>query len=189
MKVLIIATIFTVFCFYGKFSYVIPFIFAVVVHELGHIAAAGALGVKIIAFRGSALGLRIKYSKADISTLKECMICAAGSAAGIMTATVVAVTPLKEHNAFLHFAVLSASLGIMNLLPIRGLDGGAIAESILECFILPDRAESVMRILSLSAAIILWLISVRIQLRMGGNISLLVLAVYFLLTNLIDRQL
>lgn len=163
---------------------IISFLFAALIHELGHIIVAKTLGVKITSTNSSILGFRIKYSQHDLSLAKECAVCAAGSIAGMTTAFIIVITPLIHYDICLYYAVLSFSLAVINLLPIRGLDGGAIIMRILDKIMLPDRSYAVMTVLSVAFSVLFWVIAVRIQLRHETNLSLLVIAVYFLLNSI-----
>ena len=71
-------------------------------------------------------------------------------------------------------------LGILNLLPVCGLDGGEALYSLLCRRISAESAQKTVRILSFIFILPLWMLAVWIMLMTGGNFSLfLVSAVPF----------
>lgn len=79
------------------------------------------------------------------------------------------------------FAACSFALAVLNLLPIRTLDGGCIFETI--CVrLFPIYADTVVDIVSGTFIFILWLISVYLLLLAGGNISLMLFCMYMFVT-------
>ena len=94
------------------------------------------------------------------------------------------LTPLQQYEGGMLFAMVSLTLSAVNLLPVKGLDGGVVTEHLLERLYIPEKAERISCILSGIFAVLLWLTALRIQLRVGTNISLLALSVCILMRTL-----
>ena len=184
MKIVLAAAA-TVFLYLsGVLPFALSLCLAVCIHEIGHISAAMLLGADIMSFKGTFLGLRIRYSSISLGTAGECIVNLSGSLFGLLSAAAVSITPLIRYDFFISFAALSVTLALVNLLPVRGLDGGSTIMCILDRFMLPDRSEKIMNIISTASSIAFWVVSVRIQMRSGVNLSILALSVYFLVVTL-----
>ena len=168
----------------GKF--IIPFVFAsaLLVHEIGHLLAAKAVGAKILSVKPSFLGLIIKYDLLSVSPIRESIVCISGSVLGIMSAIAVILSDLAKYEFGIDYILISSTLSFMNLLPIIGLDGGEILLCILESFTLPDMAYKISKSISGSITIVFWAITIRIQMRHGINLSMLLVSVYLLYRSL-----
>jgi len=94
---------------------------AAAIHEGGHLLALFCFGGRIASVRLSALGIRIRprFSRMP-SRRRRAVMLLAGPLAGLAAA----VLALRAGNAA--FAVLNAALSGLNLLPLRGLDGGEL---------------------------------------------------------------
>lgn len=159
-----------------------PFVFAaaLLIHEAGHFLAAKLVGARVLSVKGAPLGILIKYDMLSVSPIKESIVCFAGSLCGILGAVLALLLNLTRYSFGVDFVLTSATLSFINLMPIKGLDGGEIFTCILESFTLPDKAHRISRAVSGSISIIFWIITMRIQLRHGINISMLIMSVYFL---------
>ena len=164
------------------------FIAALFIHEIGHLIAAKAAGARVLSVKASALGFVIKYDMLSVSPIRESLICSAGSILGILSAVIVFATGLTEYDLGIDYILTSSILSFMNLLPVLGLDGGEILLCILESFTLPDRAYRISRAVSGSVAILFWILTVRIQIRHGINMSMLVMSVYFLYRSMFVQR-
>ncbi|MBI3566343.1 MAG: hypothetical protein HY079_14200 [Elusimicrobia bacterium] len=106
----------------------------ILLHELGHGAAAARLGLKVgapifIPFYGAVIALK----EQPRSTWVECLVAAAGPAAGLAGAALCAAAALlrpgEEAAGLLRaLAHLTATINLFNLLPAGGLDGDRITQ-------------------------------------------------------------
>ncbi len=180
-----IAVLGVIYCaFADERDVAVAYLAAVGIHEAGHLIMAKICGVSLTSKSLSPLGIRFKFDFGMTSPLKQVIICLAGSALGILAA-VTAMLCLPQNKLVASFTVASLSLATVNLLPIRGLDGGQVCEALLEWICLPSVADKIFRAISALFAIGLWVITVWSQFRAGENLSLLTLSVYFLLTSLL----
>lgn len=160
---------------------------AALIHELGHLAAAVACGVRITGMRLDLFGARLELPGL-LSYRQELLVALGGPAANLLTATVLfrawtacgcpvcGASPSLSGWALLLGVLLPASLGlcVVNLLPVATLDGGRILSCLLSLTLGADAARRVLRLLSLFLLTLLWLLSVYALLRAGQFLSLFV---------------
>ena len=151
---------------------------SVLVHELGHIVAAYLVGTGVHKTGGGLFRFCLYYDPSLISYEKEMWICAGGVIANFVLAA-VAIPFLPGARAEFFF-ISNLTSAVFNLLPLRVLDGGGI----LRCWLLArqdvDRAERTTRRVSLLFTVLLFLLSVYVQLSLNGSFSLFVLSVYMI---------
>lgn len=160
---------------------------AALIHELGHLAAAVACGVRITGMRLDLFGARLELPGL-LSYRQELLVALGGPAANLLTATVLfrawtacgcpvcGASPSLSGWALVLGVLLPASLGLcaVNLLPVASLDGGRILSCLLSLTLGADAARRVLRLLSLFLLTLLWLLSVYALLRAGQFLSLFV---------------
>ena len=104
------------------------FIAAAAVHELGHISAMALSGETDIRIELKAFGIYIINHKPSFSIKREAAILLFGPISGILAAA-------AARNRFEDFADISTWLSMINLLPLKGTDGGGILKLIYPgCF-------------------------------------------------------
>ncbi|MBQ7906575.1 MAG: site-2 protease family protein [Clostridia bacterium] len=151
-----------------------------IIHELGHISFAKMVGartkkIKILAFR-----LSIGYDQSGLTYPQEILVCLGGIIFNLASAGIVWLLPFFSGEASLFFVVCNLSLALMNLYPVAILDGGGILRAVLLWRLGEDKAEKISRGVSLICAILLWLLSVYLQLAFSSNLSLLVISIVLL---------
>jgi Zn-dependent protease len=157
-------------------------VFAVILHELGHIAAARALGVRFCRLGLKRTGLSLITNEAGFPSYDDELICALGGpVAGALSALVArgigsllpCLLPFVQE-----FIPLSLALALLNLLPLHGFDGARILTCFLTCphrhlpSLSPTDAARVVSLLSCLVLLLLWLLSVYLLLRRGSALSL-----------------
>ena len=167
----------------GSAICLIPFA-AALCHELGHIAAMLIFGIHANRFELTLFGAQIDTLPLGTDIFKAVTIYAAGPTANIICATVTAM--LWQSPGSTLFCACSISLAVINLLPIRSLDGGGIAEAILS-EITPLHAHVILNALSAATLFLLWLLAVYLLLLFDGNISLLLFCEYLFVTLFFQR--
>ena len=116
---------------------------ACIVHELGHVAVATALGGRMERLSLTAVGAELKIGyDIPLTYSRDSLVALAGPLANLL-AGVLELALRWELAAALTFAV-----GIFNLLPILPLDGGRIVYGLLANRLDPDWAERLMTALS-----------------------------------------
>lgn len=150
---------------------------AALLHELGHVAAAAALGIDLRSIRLDVLGARLNTSGRLHSYAAEVALCAAGPAVNFLCFALL--LPFFERADYLSaLGLTSLSLGIFNLLPISGFDGGRILYGLLHRLLPPTLAERLCAACSLLSLLLLWMLSVWLLLRTGSSLSLFVFSCY-----------
>ena len=157
---------------------IIIFAVAVVLHECGHIIAAGLLGAKLVSIRSGGIGAVMSYDFSVCSYVREAVVHLAGPLLSLLSA--IAVGMMYGNQAY-YLCGVSATLAIVNLLPIRGFDGGGVMKCILSRFLMPDTAWRICRVLSAGGIIILWMAVLWIEMRCNGNLALIVFVLFIMM--------
>ena len=126
---------------------------AAVCHELGHCAALYLLHCRITALHITALGAEMQVA-GRLSYGGELLAAAAVPAANLLLSLPLAFCGRWWESGYL-FAGAQLILGLFNLLPIAPLDGGSLLWNLLAWITHPYLADCVVRIVSLSGAIVL----------------------------------
>lgn len=124
---------------WADISIAICFFIAVVVHEMGHLAAAFLckVGVESIRFRICGAVIQAK----SMNYRQEIIVASAGPAVSLLTAYLF-------HKVNATYFIISALLAATNLLPIYPLDGGRILKSALMMRISPTLVQLIMKVVS-----------------------------------------
>ncbi len=96
------------------------FVLSILVHEAGHLATIYFLGYNIKKININTNGIQIDIVRTRATHIKEILISASGSFAGLLFSLFAYFAGLE--NLF----AISLFLSLFNLIPIRGLDGGSI---------------------------------------------------------------
>lgn len=113
-------------------KFAVGFLILLLVHELGHVAAAWIVGLRssiplFIPFFGAVISLR----RPPINAKMEANIAIGGPAAGTLSAMICLVFFLWTDNALmLVLSYTACILNLFNLIPCLPLDGGKIAAAI-----------------------------------------------------------
>ncbi len=166
----------------GMLSWMLPVAAAVLVHEMGHVVAARLLGVRLGGLRLSIFGARLGLGGV-LSYRRELLIAAAGPAVNLVCAGVLLLplwrggggalaAYLGGEAAGTAFASASVGLALLNLLPVRTLDGGRILSCLLAPRFGPTVAEAVIMAGTALCLGGLWCFSVYALLRVGEMLGL-----------------
>ena len=157
---------------------------AAAIHESGHLAVMLLLpDVSVRKISVGVPGIRIT---ADGNTGRP-LILAAGAAANILAAVFSFIWFCAgESAAAVGMLAADICLALCNLLPIEPLDGGLLLRCIIEKKLLPDAADRLMLIVSLSVLCPLTVMTLLAVLRSRGNYSLLILCLWLLTHTIRD---
>ncbi|MBE6616587.1 MAG: hypothetical protein E7627_01395 [Ruminococcaceae bacterium] len=151
---------------------------ALILHECGHILAASIMSIPVRSVNICAIGAAITFDFSRVGYAKEAIVHFSGPLFGI-------VSGIGAHLAFgesaNYFAGVSVVLTALNLLPIRGFDGGGLLRCLLSLFFLPDTVWRICRGMSVISVLILWSGILWIELRAGVNLGLLIFIIGILL--------
>jgi stage IV sporulation protein FB len=152
---------------------------AALLHELGHIAAAWGWGIPIKALRLDLFGARMELWGL-IPYRAELAVAAGGPLVSLLAVSFALSLGGHRAGAYL-FAAVSLGLGGLNLLPVRGLDGGRMLFCLLAMLLGERAADVILRVTTGLALGGLWLLSVYALLRAGEALSLFAFALCLLL--------
>lgn len=150
------------------------------IHEAGHILAASALGIKIKEMRLDLIGASLMTSGIH-SYRDERILCAAGpffNLVGILFSYplqrfLISRSILPQAAEYLgFFCVACLGLMLINLLPVRGFDGGRILSSFLSEYIGIVFSDSIINILTLICIGTIWATSIYLIIKYQSSLSL-----------------
>ena len=166
---------------------IIPTLFAVFIHESGHLLAMWAADCQPKAVRLIPTSVQIIRG---FSTKKygEAAIAFCGPAANLVLFGVL----YANYNIFgseisLNFAILNLVIAVFNLLPVSGLDGGTILTLFIARFTNVYKAESIVRIVTVVFAVVAFLLGVYLASIGTVNISVFIVAIYLLVCGMIKK--
>ena len=112
---------------------------ACAVHELGHVAAALALGGRVERLSLTAVGAELSFSyRAPLTYGQDSLVALAGPASNLVLGGLFFILNRQLP------AVLSLGVGAFNLLPILPLDGGRVLYGLLADKLDPDWADRLL---------------------------------------------
>ncbi len=141
-------------------------LFCSTIHELGHYFAALVLGYRVKAFILYPFGAEMRLTGLT-SYKKDLTVALFGP---ILNIAAVAIGYIFHIGSF--FVFYNLTLAVLNLLPIKHLDGGNVMTSVFMMFSDPDRAERIVSVTSFIILVITWIFSVYIFMMLGGSPSL-----------------
>lgn len=171
------AVIFCIMLFFQPAGIVFPSLAGAVLHESGHMLAAMLLGIPLRSLDIGIFGASLKVRGSLISYPKEFLLCAAGPAINFLSA--LAVIIFSEHRGYYSecgewFISVSVMLGLLNLIPAEGFDGGRMLSVVLTSMLGPRISARMLSVTTFLSIVILWMFSVYLLLRYGTSLSLFV---------------
>lgn len=143
-------------------------------HELGHYLASLCFGGRLERLTFNWRGLEMRVSYPGITDYFCDGFCAlAGPGVNLLLGFGTAFSAVSE--LCFTFAGTNILLGLYNLLPLTGLDGGVIADSVLKSFLGYSAAEKACRVLEISVSASLIIAGIWLGAK-SGNFSLLLFA-------------
>ncbi len=141
-------------------------------HELGHIIAMGMLKMKPTGLHLAWTGGRITRAEQGVSYPCELVALIAGSGVNLTLAGVCHNSPNPSIQLF---SALNLVMGVFNLLPVRGLDGGSVIKNLILWRFSRYRCESVVATLSVISLMGLWGMGVTLYFMHPENITILLM--------------
>ncbi len=165
-------------------AYAYAVICSVVLHEAGHLIAAVMFGGAPQSIRLMPAGISIGLPPPR-SYREELTVAAAGPVMNLLLCLCAGRFPLPLSEQITAVSLLLASL---NLLPIKGFDGGRIFHALI-CLLLSDSlAEAFLRASTALCLALLWVLSLYVFFYSGVNMTLLLFCAY-LFSYLIVKKL
>lgn len=171
------ALIFCIMLVFQPAGVVFPSLGGAIIHECGHLTAAVLLGIPLRSLDVGLFGASLRVRGSLISYPKEFLLCAAGPAMNFLSALIVAI--ISEHRGYYSecgewFVSVSVMLGLLNLIPAEGFDGGRMLSVVLTSMLGPRISARILSVTTFLSIVILWMFSVYLLLRYGTSLSLFV---------------
>ena len=173
--------------FADKSGLIIPTAFAVFSHEAAHIIAMNVLAVapkEIVLIPGS-----IKIIKRGLSNLRsENIILFAGSLINLLFfAAFYGVGYFLDNIRLMIYGVVQLVIGVFNLLPAKGLDGGSLLYNIVFKYKSESSAETAVKISSLGVVFLLVFVGTFMLIGGSVNLSFYIIALYILIFSVLKN--
>ena len=176
------AVLISVVYFYDNDGILAAMFPAVIIHELGHIAALFALGSPPRALNAGLAGFSLDYSE-ELSGGGEMISALAGPFAGLFFAWLCAVLGARIESRYLLLcAGLGFAINAFNLIPALPLDGGRVLFAALTLRVSPQTAARIMLILGICLGLILTVFGVFFLVN-GQGIALIPAGLWLLLSQ------
>ena len=166
--------LFSAFLIFGGYRYIniqslIPFLIAVICHEAGHFFAALICGARLERLTIDIIGAKMSLCGKLLSYKEEFIIALFGPLVNLIIFA-LAYPLWKELSGF------SLVLGILNLIPAPGFDGGRMLYSVTASRFGCGIADKTSRFFSFAAVLFIWLIGSYLLLRFSSGISVFILS-------------
>lgn len=141
-------------------------------HECGHLIAVLLTGFsqKRIAFEMT--GIRMEHPLSRLTNRKEAVVLLAGSMVNFI------MLPVCFFMGWQAFGAAHLVLGVMNLMPFQGLDGGKLLSLLLTRFFSLYKSEKILKIIQIVLNIFISIICILLFYHGRGNPTMLVLCIY-----------
>lgn len=171
-----------VFCL-GQGELMLPLVAAIVLHEFGHLLAVRVFGGKMRGFGPAPFGLCINYDESRMSLLGEAAVAAAGCV--INLAMVIASFALYKVLGIdlIDFGIVNAALFLLNILPIRPLDGGNLLSVTVEMLFGINAAYIVTAVVTYAFGAVIFFFSSYLLLTSVSGIYPLLFSIYIFVYN------
>jgi stage IV sporulation protein FB len=157
----------------------VTILLAGILHELGHVAAAWGWTVPIRALRLELFGARMEMGGLT-GYAAELAVASGGPFISLAMAAIAYPMGDSWESAAL-FSSVSLGVGLLNLLPVSGLDGGRMLSCALSLTVGERAAGSVLRLSTGLTLGCLWLLSVYALLRLSEMLTLFAFTLCLLL--------
>ena len=155
---------------------------AALLHELGHVLAILLCKGKILKITILPIGAQLDALPAK-TYFKEAAVCGSGIAFNLLFAGIS--FPFFGASDFF---VCNLLLAALNMLPIIGLDGGDLLYCLLQICLDPQRAHTLLSVISFVFLAVFWLFSVYIFLCLNGSPLLLFLDIYLFSSAFLKKK-
>jgi Zn-dependent protease len=177
------AAVITVMLCFDKTGMLLPTLFAVFMHECGHLFMMWILRCAPKEIRLIPASVQITNSFSG-GYKNDVLIALSGPIVNFLLFGVCYFNFLRYENEFVgYFALVNLVIGFFNLLPVKGLDGGTALFSLLCKFCDINKATVMVRILSLFVATVVLITAVMLILKGNPNLSLFIMGVYLVVMS------
>ena len=166
-------------------GFILPLLFAVLIHEAGHLAAMWILDCAPKRVRLVPAAVEIT-TKINGGGKHEIFIALCGPFVNLLLFATLFINYLAFNNdSYLTVGLINLLIGLFNLLPVTGLDGGTVLFNILCRKTELSRAGLIMRIINFSVALAALIAAITLCFRVQFNLSFFILALYLAVMSVI----
>ncbi len=168
-----------------KTGLALPTLFAVAVHETGHLFAMWLLDNTPKSIR--LIPASVQITKSFSGRYKnDILIALAGPVVNLVLFLTLYINYLAFKNeCILYYSLINLIAGAFNLLPVTGLDGGTVLFSLIAKKWDINKAMLVLRIITLLLGAIALFLAVSLTIRGEINLSVYIVAIYLFVSVLI----
>lgn len=168
-----------------KTGLALPVILAVAIHEVGHLFAMWLLESAPKSIRLIPASVQITRS-INGKYKNDILIAVSGPVVNLVLFVTLYLNFLVFKNeTVLYYSLINLIVGVFNLLPVTGLDGGTALFSLLAKKFDINRALLVLRIITLILAFAVTFLAVTLTIRGQLNISVYIVAIYLFVSVII----
>lgn len=179
------AAVITAMLAFDRTGFILPLFFAVLIHELGHLAAMWVLDCAPKRVRLVPAAVEIT-TKIGTGAGHEIIIALCGPAVNLLMFGTLFINYLAFGNdGYLTVGLINLLIGVFNLIPVTGLDGGTVLFNIICRKAEPSRAGLIMRIINFSVAAAALAAAIILCLKGEFNLSFFILALYLFVMSII----
>ena len=179
------SAVITIMLLTDRTGLLVPTLFAIVMHEIGHLFVMWALecAPKRIKLIPASIQITSSFSR---RYKNDIIIAICGPAVNFVLFLTLYFNYLAfKNNLTLHYALLNLIIGLFNSLPVKGLDGGTILFSILVKKMDLNKAEVIIRIITIILASALIISAIYFTANGKTNLSLYIIGIYLIVMSII----
>ena len=166
-------------------GYLIPCMIAIILHELGHLFAMWLFECTPREIKLIPTSIEI-IRGFSVKSYGETIISLMGPIVNLFLSLIFYINYLLyEKNSFIVFSLLNLIIGLFNLLPVKGLDGGTILFNIAAQKRNLETAARLLSIITLIFGFIILTFAFFLLFNGSFNPSIFIIAIYLLITALI----
>ena len=179
------AAVVTVLLATDRTGMILPSLFAIIMHEIGHLFAMWALDcapkrVKLIPASVQITASFTKGYKNDI------IIAICGPLVNFLLFFTLYLNYLAFKNKItLCYALINLIIGLFNSLPVKGLDGGTVLFSILVKRKDYNKAVLILRAVTVGVALSIIVVAVLLTVKNKINLSLYIIGIYLFIMSIL----
>jgi len=163
----------------------LPSLFAVTMHEVAHLFAMWLVDLAPKRIRLIPASVQI-VRKFGVSFKNEIFIALMGPVANLLLFAVLYFNFLSFGNVMVqYYALINLVVGVFNLIPVVGLDGGTVLLELLSRKMDYSRATAILKIITLIVCVTCFVLAIFMFIKGKFNPSVLILAVYFFIMFLL----
>lgn len=178
------AAVITVMLATDRTGLIVPALFAVIMHEIGHLFAMWVLecNPKRIKLIPASVQITSSFSR---RYKNDVIIAVCGPAVNFVLFLALYFNYLAFKNeTTLYYALLNLIIGLFNSLPVYGLDGGSVLFSLLAKKTDLNKATLVLKLVTLVIALAVLITAVIMTVNGKINLSLYIIGVYLIIMSI-----